>query len=90
MTAETRFLKRQPPPNLQTKGGLGAGSGAVMLDLGNAVWKLSAPGTPVDGTSGTGAGWAGPGSEYTDVTAGELYIQHGTKASPAWKLVTHA
>jgi hypothetical protein len=45
---------------------------------------------PVDGTSGTGAGTAGPGSMYVDTAGADLYINAGTLASPAWKLVTRA
>jgi hypothetical protein len=33
---------------------------------------------------------AGIGSRYTDVTAGKLYINGGTKAQPVWKIVTSA
>lgn len=45
-------------------------------------------GVPVDGT--TGLNVAGAGSQYTDVTNANLYLNAGTKASPAWKLVTRA
>lgn len=89
MTATTAF-KNSPQPNEVTKGAAAIGGGAVLLDAANSVWKLSAVGTPVDGTSGTGAGWAGPGSEFTDVTGANLYVNGGTKASPTWKLVTRA
>lgn len=51
-------------------------------------------GAPVDYTDGTppatGEGVAGIGSRYTDITAGKLYINGGTKAQPVWKLVTSA
>lgn len=87
MTASTAFLT-PPQPNLATQGVVGA----FALMLGNNFWKLAAPGTPVDGVAGTGtgAGWAGIGSEFTDTTSGNLYINGGTKASPVWKLVTRA
>lgn len=90
MTTESRFLTRQPPVNVHTKGGTGAGSGAILLDMQNGVWWLMAEGTPVDGTSGTGAGWAGIGSKYTDLTAGKEYINGGTASSPSWKIITSA
>lgn len=45
---------------------------------------------PVDGTSGTGAGKAGPGSMYIRTDVATVYINTGTKASPTWKSVTHA
>jgi len=67
----------------------GAGSFGSGLHLGNDVWVFSGSGTPTDGTSGDGAGWAGPGSLYTDRTAttGKLYINTGTKASPTYTVV---
>ena len=54
------------------------------------VRTISGAGVPVDGT--TGAGDTGKGSLYIDVTNGKLYINSGagTKASPAWKIVTSA
>jgi len=90
MTAETRFspgATRQPPVQPSTRGTPGAFNGAVCLHAASQVWKLMAPGTPVNGASGTGATWAGPGSEYTDQTAGKLYINTGTAASPTWTVV---
>jgi hypothetical protein len=45
-------------------------------------------GAPVDYTDGTppatGEGVAGIGSRYTNITAGTLYINTGTKAQPLW------
>jgi len=38
----------------------------------------------------TGVDVAGTGSRYTDITAGKLYINGGTKAAPSWKIVTSA
>jgi len=46
---------------------------------------MSNEGAPTDGTSGTGAGVAGKGSLCADVTNGVIYINGGTKASPAWE-----
>lgn len=86
MTA-TALFKTQPPPDQVTKGA----ASAYCLCINNAigVWKLAAPGTPVNGVAGTGTGggWAAIGSEYTDTTAGKLYINTGTKASPVWTVV---
>lgn len=51
-------------------------------------------GAPVNYTNGTppatGEGEAGIGSLYLDTTNGNAYINAGTKAQPAWKLVTRA
>ncbi len=41
-------------------------------------------GAPTDGTSGTAAGQAGPGSLLIDTTNNVLYSNAGTKASPSW------
>lgn len=62
---------------------------ATVRSAKEVVW-LDVEGVPVDGTSGTGAGFAGKGSLATDITNGDLYINAGTKASPTWKLVTRA
>lgn len=58
--------------------------------LVNDVVQLVGSGVPTNGVSGTGAGVAGPGSQYTDFTNANLYINGNTKASPTWKLVTRA
>ncbi len=57
------------------------------FDLANDLWDISGAGTPTDGTSGDGAAFAGKGSRYTDRTAGKLYINTNTKASPTWTVV---
>lgn len=49
---------------------------------------LTGNGAPTDGT--TGAGSAGLGSVYVNYASGAWYINKGSKASPAWKLVTTA
>lgn len=51
------------------------------------VCELVGSGSPTDGTSGTGVAVAGPGSRYTDIAAGKLYINTNTKASPTWTVV---
>lgn len=53
--------------------------------MSNEVCILSGAGAPVDGT--TGATFAGIGSLYIDRTAGKVYINTGTKASPTWTVV---
>lgn len=89
MTATTAY-KTQPRPNLVSKGPIAAKG--VLIDQTLGVWDLCGQGTPVDGTTGTGAGFAGPGSRYTDVTGAKMYLNSGagTKASPVWKIVTSA
>jgi len=69
-------------PVSRTQGTVGAG--AVNVD---ACRILAGAGAPTDGTSGTGAGDAGPGSLYSDVTNAFLYINTNTKASPTWTKV---
>lgn len=60
-------------------------SGTCTLNTTNFIVVLNAAGAPVDGT--TGATVAGPGSLYIDITAGKLYINTNTKASPTWTVV---
>lgn len=58
------------------------------MRLSHDVCILVGSGAPSDGTSGTGAGYAGPGSLYIDYTAStvdNLYSNEGTKASPDWE-----
>lgn len=44
-------------------------------------------GAPTNGTSGDGAGFAGPGSLIVDSTNAFLYINTNTAASPTWTKV---
>lgn len=44
-------------------------------------------GAPTDGTGGTGAGVAPPGSLYIDTTGAKLYINTNTMASPTYTVV---
>jgi hypothetical protein len=46
--------------------------------------QLQTASTPVDGTSGTGVGVAGPGSTCVALDTGAWYFNSGTKASPVW------
>lgn len=62
--------------------------GGGWLSFGNDVVILAAmSGTPVDGTSGTGVGIAGPGSLVCDYATALWYVNGGTKASPVWTLI---
>jgi hypothetical protein len=65
----------------------------------NPVGSVADQGAPVDlmhlygagaPTAATGANQALPGSLYTDTAGLKIYVQGGTKATPAWKLVTSA
>ena len=49
-------------------------------------YVLSNAGAPTSGTSGTFAGFAGPGSIILDTTNGKFYLNTNTKASPTWAL----
>lgn len=51
----------------------------------NGVIDIAGAGAPTNGT--TGAGVAGPGSIYTDVTNKQRYRNLGTTASPVWEHV---
>lgn len=62
----------------------GSGAGTVSA-AANAPLASGADVVP-----GTGSTVAGPGSRYTDITNAKLYINGGTKAQPAWKIVTSA
>lgn len=70
-----------------SSGPKGAGSSNGGHHIGNAVWLFTNNGTPVAGVSGTGAGWAGPGSQCTDYANGVVYINTNTKLSPTWTVV---
>lgn len=57
------------------------------VSIGNGALVFTNAGAPTDGTSGTYAGRAGPGSVLSDVTNTNLYINTGTLASPTWTVV---
>lgn len=59
----------------------------VVAWLGNDVVIAVSTAAPTDGTSGTLAGQAGPGSLLVDVASKELLINTGTQASPTWTVV---
>ncbi len=72
------------PPTIQhEKGAISMGAYVV----NGLAYVLAAEAAPTDGTSGDGAGYAGPGSLYIDATNAFLYINTGTKASPTWTKV---
>jgi hypothetical protein len=54
------------------------------LLMRNGVIQITGLGAPTNGTSGTAAGQAGPGSVYVDATNAVEYLNIGTKASPTW------
>ena len=59
--------------------------GKALMRFNNDICILAGSGAPVDGTSGTGAGNAGPGSIYLGNS--KAYINTNTKASPTWTVV---
>lgn len=56
--------------------------------MSNQVVIMNGSGAPVDGT--TGDNFAGPGSIYIDIAAGNAYLQTSLISTPVWKLVTRA
>lgn len=58
--------------------------GALRDNANNDVWYLNGVGAPVNGSSGTAVGFAGPGSRYVNISNGDVYTNTGTKASPTW------
>lgn len=87
MTAATKPTN-QPHPDVVSKGPI-YGHG-MLMDPPNDVWFFTADGVPGGGTSGIGAGWAGPGSLCIGLDVGnsfKLYINTNTKASPTWTVV---
>lgn len=88
MTAATKPT-RSPHPNTLSKGSVEFNG--ALIDIANSVWFFTANGVPVNGTSGTGAGWAGPGSLCIGLDTGgstfKLYINTNTKLSPTWTVV---
>ncbi len=55
----------------------------------NGVFHLVESGAPVSGTSGTGLGIAGPGSLYTNIVNGVVYVNEGTAAAPYWTPISY-
>lgn len=55
-----------------------------MLNSLPATVILTNAGTPVNGTSGTGVGVAGPGALLIDTTNAVIYMNSNTLASPTW------
>src|ERR1022692_132906 len=64
--------------------------GAIRDRADNNIWDLVGSGTPTSGTSGTGNGFAGPGSSYVRTDTGAKYINTNTKTSPTWTAQTPA
>lgn len=59
-------------------------NGAYNRFSNNVVFPLQTAGAPVNGTSGSGAGVAGPGSMLVRLDTGAWYFNSNTKASPTW------
>lgn len=57
------------------------------IGLGGNVQLFRGSGAPTNGTSGTGAGEAGPGSLYWRTSNGALYTNTNTQASPTWAAI---
>lgn len=66
-------------PKVQAMGGVQFSPTGIRL--------MDGTGAPTDGTSGTGAGKAAPGSLYLRTDSPNLYVNTGTQASPTWEIV---
>lgn len=64
--------------------------GSLVDNANNNVFEVNGTGAPTNGTSGTGAGICGPGSTYTNLTTGDIYINVNTLLSPLWALASGA
>lgn len=62
-------------------------TGDASIVLAGDIAILTGDAAPTDGTEGTGAGVAGPGSLHTNSDDTVLRINTGTKASPVWESV---
>lgn len=61
---------------------------AGALALGG-IRQFTGSGAPSNGSSGTGAGYAGPSSIYIDkATNGAMWMNVGTQAAPVWSPIT--
>ncbi len=65
-----------------------AGLGGALSATNAACFIRAGTVAPVDGTSGTLAGVAEPGSLYLNVTVFVISVNAGTKASPVWRTAT--
>jgi hypothetical protein len=57
------------------------------LFLQGGVLVVTGAGAPTNGTDGTFAGRAAPGSMYVRTSNGSIYSNTGTKSSPSWTLL---
>ena len=66
--------------------GFGRGNPFAMIRklVDDEAYIVTNAGAPTDGTSGTYAAFAGPGTLLLDITNGKLYQNTNTKASPTW------
>ena len=67
----------------RTQGYTGQDAG---VEVGAGAITFGFSGAPVNGTSGTGAGFAGKGSLLLRTDNGTLYQNTNTTASPTWTL----
>ena len=81
----TAVLVKEPPVNYVSKGG--AAFKQALIDPKNKIWMLTIGQAPTNGTSGDGAGWAGPGSLLIRYDTPKLYQNTNTTASPTWTVV---
>jgi len=61
--------------------------GALRDKVDSNLWDLVSTTAPTNGTSGSGAGIAGPGSTLTVPSTSTIYVNVGTRLSPTWEIV---
>lgn len=66
----------------------GANLGTAVSATAAVAQLFTNAGAPTDGTNGTLAGVANPGSLLVDVTTFVVYMNKNTKASPTWRTIT--
>lgn len=71
-------------PAILSGGGEPLAYAKAAVRLNAEVCIFAGSGAPVDGISGTGAGFAGPGSLYVRTTSVKLYLNTGSRDSPTW------
>lgn len=79
-------MATKPRAAIATKGAVEAKAGFM---FGDGLWLITGSAAPTNGTSGTGAGYAAPGSLYVraSTTNSKMYINTNTTASPSWTVV---
>ena len=83
--AAATWLWAQPTNiNILTNGVGGVGQLVLGVGAANPILMVRNAGAPTNGTAGTQAGRAYPGSALFDITNKHLYINENTTASPTW------